>query len=173
MSDGPFVGNEPDDARCVTRGTFFGATYAADFPGFLPLFLFGEVRLMGTKARMVDLCLSFPSLRGVPGTKPWDQYEFAEWASGPEPGSGAAAPSSCAILAAQFVLSVWSGSSRDPWWDCGTFDVVRAFTIWDDAHQAAFLEWCKSPILPRPKPRRFVAANKKSNSNGASNGATQ
>lgn len=51
--------------------------------------------------RMVRLCALFPSLRGKPGTDPWNADDFIEWLSGPAPTSGSR-------HAAMFVLGVWN-----------------------------------------------------------------
>lgn len=98
--------------------------------------------------QMAQLCWSFPTLRGVPGTDPWDQYLFARWASGP-------APTHASRQAAAFVLAVWNGGTPDDggWWNqgdylAGRFDVVEAFSIWDRQHQAAFKHWCNAPFWP-------------------------
>lgn len=97
--------------------------------------------------RMTLLCESFPSLRGVPGTAPWDQIRFARWASGP-------APSAAMRLAAAFLLTVWNGcDSEDSWWNegkfsVGHFDAVDAMRLWDYQHQAAFVSWCLKPFWP-------------------------
>lgn len=50
---------------------------------------------------MTRLCGLFPSLRGVPGTRPWNAIELLEWLCGPAPGSGA-------HWAGLFVLGVWN-----------------------------------------------------------------
>jgi hypothetical protein len=98
------------------------------------------------RSNMETLCESFPTLRGKPGTKPWDQETFARWASGP-------APSNAIRQAAAFVLSVWAGRVDEPYWNegefrVGTFDVVLAFGLWDYQHNAAFIAWCQDPFWP-------------------------
>lgn len=108
------------------------------------------------RQKMSDLCSSFPTLRGRPGTEPWDQHTFARWASGPAPSHGGR-------LAAAFVLSVWNGCSfhwdyqareyEDPWFNedpfnVGRFDVVVALQTWDASHHEAFLAWCRDPFYP-------------------------
>lgn len=111
-----------------------------------------ESALEEGRDEMSALCASFPTLRGVPGTAPWNQTEFAHWASGP-------APSRAMRLAAAFVLSVWNGCTPDDggWWNgslgddefhVGRFDVVDAFGVWDANHQAAFVAWCRKPFFP-------------------------
>jgi hypothetical protein len=104
--------------------------------------------LLTGRERMELLCTSFPVLRGVPGTIPWDQHKFARWASGP-------ATTSAIDQAAAFVLSVWNGGTPEDggWWNepphvVGRFDVVRALALWDHEQQAAFLAWCNDPFWP-------------------------
>lgn len=108
----------------------------------------GSTRVLTGRERMQLLCESFPVLMGVPGAWPWDQFKFAEWASGP----GATHASG---QAAAFVLSVWNGGTPDDggWWNeapysVGRFDVVEAFACWDARQKAAFEAWCKNPFWP-------------------------
>ena len=98
--------------------------------------------------RMSRLCESFPSLRNKPGTRPWNQHEFARWAGGPARTSGS-------MHAAAFVLGVWNGQSvgrSEPLWyeEFGVigFDAVWAMGVWDGAHQRAFIAWCEHPFWP-------------------------
>ena len=111
-----------------------------------------ETCLQQGRDEMTQLCESFPTLRGVPGTSPWDQTTFAQWASGP-------APSRAMRLAAAFVLSVWNGCTPEDggWWNtslgdeeyrAGRFDAVEAFGVWDSAHRSAFIAWCQEPFFP-------------------------
>lgn len=97
--------------------------------------------------RMTELCNRFHSLRGAPGTDPWQQKKFARWASG---GITAAERQ-----AAAFVLTVWNGHHPDDggWWNeppfrVGRFDVVVALAHWDYQHRAAFIFWCQHPFWP-------------------------
>ncbi len=90
---------------------------------------------------MAALAESFPSLRGVPGTRPWDQYKLDEWATS----SGAVTAGS--LMAARFVLMVWSGNNNGPW-KCGQFDMAEAVGRWDYRHQHAFLKWARKPFYP-------------------------
>lgn len=96
--------------------------------------------------RMTALVESFPSLRGAPGSAPWDQLAFARWASGP-------APSDAMRQAAAFVLSVWNNGNRGNWWNqrpyrAGEFDCVLALLLWDYQHKAAFYSWLNDPFYP-------------------------
>jgi len=50
---------------------------------------------------MQRLCRLFPTLRGVPGTDPWEWDKLLEWLTGPAPTSGS-------TWAALFVLGVWN-----------------------------------------------------------------
>jgi len=103
-----------------------------------------------THAEMSRLCESFPTLRGVPGVRLWDQHKFAKWASGP-------APSYAMRQAAAFVLAVWNGCTPNDeeggWWNgapysVGRFDAVEAMKCWDTHHQVAFLDWVHNPFWP-------------------------
>lgn len=82
-----------------------------------------------------QLALCFPTLSAAGGVRPWNPREFDRWACGPAPGHGAK-------HSAHFVLAVWNNNID---WRCGRFDVVEALSIWDEAHQAAFLAWCAKP----------------------------
>jgi hypothetical protein len=88
--------------------------------------------------RMEILAQSFPTLRGVPGTQPWDPERFETWAAGPAPSHGA-------FCAARFILAVYNSTDE---WQCGTFDLMEALACWDDQHRAAFLEWVREPWWP-------------------------
>jgi len=101
-----------------------------------------------SQKQMVSLCASFPTLRGVPGTNPWNQEVFAQWASGPAPSHGIR-------QAAAFVLSVWNGGTPcdGGWWNSGdfsvgVFDPVEALGTWDRQHAHAFMQWCAKPFWP-------------------------
>lgn len=103
---------------------------------------------MDSRERMTLLCWSFPSLRGMPGTAPWDQLAFARWISGGARTSGNG-------QAAAFVLSVWNGGTPDDggWWNegefhSGRFDPVEACAVWDAPHRDAFIAWCRNPFWP-------------------------
>jgi hypothetical protein len=89
------------------------------------------------------LLYTFPMLRrDCPGLTPWKPLKWARWWRT----SGAGTSGSYHAVA--FVLSVWSGSGKE-WIRRGyTFDVVRAFGTWDEAHRAAFNAWCQNPWWP-------------------------
>lgn len=89
-------------------------------------------------ARMSALALSFPSLRYADGIAPWEPDPFARWLRSGAPGHGAK-------CAGQFVLSVWSPSTR---WKSGRFDLHEGLAIWDEPHRAAFLAWARAPWWP-------------------------
>lgn len=86
--------------------------------------------------RMLELADSFPSLRGLMTT--WNAKALEEWACGPAPGSGA-------LMAAQFVLSVWNQYEH---WKCGRFDFHRAVCCWDQRHRQALFDWMQDPWFP-------------------------
>lgn len=101
------------------------------------------------KSQMTLLCQSFPSLRGKPGTSPWDATRFAHWASS----SPLSAGERHAVL---FVLTVWNNWHPDfeePWFNepplsLGRFDAIDAMRTWDEPHQNAFTRWCMDPFWP-------------------------
>ncbi len=106
-----------------------------------------KIMLTG-REQMTALCLSFPVLRGAWGIKPWDQYDFARWATNLD-------GDSAEEQAAAFVLSVWNGSqpADGGWWNedpykVGRFDIVRASKLWDRQQMDAFLDWCEKPFYP-------------------------
>jgi hypothetical protein len=84
----------------------------------------------------------FPMLRRSPHLQPWKPLKFARyWRT-----SGAQTSGSYHAVA--FVLSVWSGSSKE-WKARGySFDVSRAFQCWDDQHRDAFRRWAANPWWP-------------------------
>lgn len=86
--------------------------------------------------RMLALTRSFPSLSHVLNS--WDAKTLERWACGPEPGSGA-------LMAAQFVLSVWNQYEH---WQCGRFDFHRAVCCWDERHRKALFDWMQDPWFP-------------------------
>ncbi len=98
---------------------------------------------------MAALSALFPSMRGVPGTDPWDPVELIEWCNGPAPTSGSR-------WAARFLLAVWDGYAD--WADpqavepClasdGRFEIVKAWSIWDNPHRQAALAWLTNPFWP-------------------------
>lgn len=90
--------------------------------------------------RMSELASSFPTLRdGVPGVRPWDQYQLDHWAAS----SGAVTHGS--LLAARAVLYIWNPSVE---WESGRFDLAEAFQVWDVFHREAFLQWAEDPWFP-------------------------
>ena len=107
--------------------------------------------------RMVRLCRAFPTLRGVPGTDPWNALHLLEWlctSGGVTTGSS---------HAARFILQVWNPSTD---WgalamkslseeglglqnvELQPFNVVKALAVWDSEHEAAFLAWAELPFWP-------------------------
>lgn len=105
---------------------------------------------------MVRLCQSFPTLRGAPGTDPWDPMALLRWILG-----GAATSGN--THAVKFVLQVWN--SRVDWQQIARapadseheglgikdavlspFNVVDALAVWDDEHTQAFLKWAHTPF---------------------------
>lgn len=78
-----------------------------------------------------QLALRFPALTRAEGISPWSPNRLDIWAA--EETSEPAA-----LAAAQFLLSLWN---RRHDWECGRFDVVAAFEIWDLPHRRGFLDW--------------------------------
>lgn len=106
---------------------------------------------------MANLCTLFPSLRGVPGTDPWDSMLLLRWLLTSE------AVTTGSIHAAKFVLQVWNSradyqqGARDDVQDGGLglhdavftpFNVVEALAAWDGLHTKAFLTWAETPFWP-------------------------
>lgn len=81
--------------------------------------------------QFTQLAEQFPGLRGADGISPWNPNCLDIWAT-----ERSAEP--MGLAAAQFLLSLWN---RRYDWECGRFDVVAAFEIWDLPHRSAFLEW--------------------------------
>lgn len=92
-------------------------------------------------ATMVDLALTFPSMRRKAAhsdeimecLKDFDALRMHDlslgWSSGEK-------------LVVHFLCAVWNYGV----WG-GKFDCVRAITIWDREHQAAFAAWAKDPFV--------------------------
>jgi hypothetical protein len=100
------------------------------------------------RQRMSALANLFPTMRGVPGTAPWNVDLLIKWMNGPAPTSGS-------WNAAMFLLGVWNPKTN--WKECGLklrkgvqgrFDFFRAIGCWDAEHEAAFMEWVKYPFWP-------------------------
>lgn len=89
--------------------------------------------------QMAVIAARFPSLRGKPGTKPWDPLALDLWAYQGKAVTGGS------LHAARFALSIWN---HDASWKVGPFNLVAAFGTWDEAHREAFLAWCREPFFP-------------------------
>lgn len=88
---------------------------------------------------MTALAESFPSLRGVPGVRPWSAVEVDRWAhTSPAVTSGS-------LQAAKFVLMVWNPSAK---YKSGRFYLADGLGCWDAAHHRAFLAWAAAPWWP-------------------------
>lgn len=100
-------------------------------------------------ARLANL---FPSVRGVPGTDPFDALALLRWAVSTGASHGE-------ILAAKFLLSVWNPGID---WEktarehnlittgqkFSRFDLFEAMNVWDQIHIKAFLTWIELPFFP-------------------------
>lgn len=87
-----------------------------------------------TVARITELAQSFPSLNGVAAVTNWDADALDKWACSASHGER---------LAIQFVLCVWNQWEE---WDCGRFDVIEAYGVWDTEHWAVFHVWSAAPF---------------------------
>lgn len=110
--------------------------------------------------RMTKLCHAFPTLRGVPGTDPWNAMVFLRWLCT----SGAVTTGS--RFAGQFVLQVWNpttdwaqvalapagpeglGLRADEVGRLEPFNLVRALAHWDSDHEDALRSWVELPFWP-------------------------
>ncbi len=93
---------------------------------------------------MTALAKLLPSMRDVPGIDPWNADELIAWCRTGAPTSGSG-------WAARFLLSVWNPSTN---WNelglpgAGRFDLMEAWPVLDEAHQAAILKWLDAPFWP-------------------------
>lgn len=84
------------------------------------------------KIRLSELCATFPALRGMEGTAPWDADRLAtRWHTA----SGGERAAIC------FVLNVWNHHAR---WHCGPF-TMNDFSRLDEDNRAAFVAWAREP----------------------------
>ncbi len=93
---------------------------------------------------MAALGQLFPSMRGVPGVEPWSVEELIAWCNSGAPTSGSG-------WAARFLLAVWNPGTD--WTEFGLpsrgkFDLMEAWSCWDDPHRAAALQWLEAPFWP-------------------------
>jgi len=95
-------------------------------------------------AEFTQLAMGFPSLREAAGISPWNPNRLDIWAAGET-------SDPAAIAAAQFLLASWNPRYD---WECGRFEVVAAFKIWDLPHRLQFHEWarrnCREANRPWP-----------------------
>lgn len=85
---------------------------------------------------MTALCSTLPSLRGQPGTEPFDAERLYAWLTT----SGARTSGNAAAVA--FVLAVFNESA---WRERFPFFVGDALSVWDLEHRRAFLAWAADP----------------------------
>jgi hypothetical protein len=89
--------------------------------------------------RMTELARTFPTLGRFgdpPGVEPFDAEVLHHWITT----SGARTSGNHHAVA--FVLNVFNSPE---WFKVMPFDVVHAFSCWDDEHRAAFLAWARAP----------------------------
>lgn len=99
--------------------------------------------------QMAALANLFPTMRGVPGTDPWNVEDLIAWLN-----SGA--PTSGSRWAAMFLLGVWAADTD--WYQyglrkrkgmrVGKFDLFSAMAAWDYQHIQAMQEWVANPFWP-------------------------
>lgn len=97
---------------------------------------------------MSELAELFPTMRGVPGTRPWDVHKLMAWMN-------TGAPTHGSWYAAMFLLGVWNPHTN---WKqegvkmkkeaTGKFDLFRAMQGWDQQHIDAAMEWIQNPFFP-------------------------
>lgn len=93
---------------------------------------------------MAALGRLFPSLRGVPGVDPWSVDDLIAWCKSGAPTSGSG-------WAVRFLLAVWNPGTD--WTEfglpgSGKFDLMEAWSCWDERHRAAALQWLEAPFWP-------------------------
>ena len=89
----------------------------------------------GTEAaRITELAQRFHSIANIGAVTNWDANALDKWALTASHGEK---------LAAQFVLVVWNQWEK---WQCGRFDVIEAYGVWDAEHWAAFRAWAEKPF---------------------------
>ena len=96
------------------------------------------------RAAMAALARLFPSMREVPGTDPWSVEDLIAWCNSGAPTSGSG-------WAARFLLAVWNPGTD--WAEYGLpgrgkFDLMEAWSCWDERHRAAAFRWLESPFWP-------------------------
>jgi hypothetical protein len=97
---------------------------------------------------MTELANLFPTMRGVPGTDPWNVERLIAWLN-------TGAPTSGSWHAAMFLLGVWNPHTK---WNkegvrmkkgaTGKFDLFAACAVWDRQHLQAMQEWIATPFWP-------------------------
>lgn len=97
---------------------------------------------------MSELANLFPTMRGVPGTNPWNVEALIAWMN-------TGAPTTGSWHAAMFLLGVWNPHTK---WNqeglkmrkgaSGKFDLFAAMHGWDQQHIEAALEWINNPFFP-------------------------
>jgi len=97
---------------------------------------------------MSELAKLFPTMRGVPGTDPWDVHQLIAWMN-------TGAPTTGSWHAAMFLLGVWNPHTK---WNqegvkmrkgsSGKFDLFVAMQGWDQQHIDAAMEWIRNPFFP-------------------------
>jgi hypothetical protein len=97
---------------------------------------------------MSELANLFPTMRGVPGTDPWNVQQLLAWMN-------TGAPTTGSWHAAMFLLGVWNPHTK---WNqeglrmrkgaSGKFDLFVAMHGWDQQHIDAAREWIANPFFP-------------------------
>ena len=97
---------------------------------------------------MSEMAKLFPTMRGVPGTDPWNVEKLIAWLN-------TGAPTSGSWHAVMFLLGVWNPHTK---WNkegvrmrkgaSGKFDMFAALAVWDGQHLQAMQEWIAAPFWP-------------------------
>jgi len=85
---------------------------------------------------MTALCETLPSLRGQPGTDPFDAEALFGWLTT----TGARTSGNAASVA--FVLAVFNEAA---WRERFPFFVGDALGVWDRPHRDVFITWARDP----------------------------
>ena len=99
-----------------------------------------EKKRAATIEKMEALAHSFPCLRNIPGTLPWDAHILGCYSASP-------AASCLQQQAIAFLLTLWTGHSTN-YLKGGIFDLFLASANWTEEDRAAFVQWFLNPWWP-------------------------
>lgn len=90
-----------------------------------------------SQSKMSQLAKRFPGLAGRPGIEPFEAAKICRWLG--KVSSGEA-------HAARFLLCLWNrGFVAEP---STRFDLVDAWSTWDEKNRAALRTWLDKPFVP-------------------------